>query len=123
MHGPVHFTGMATPFPVYPGGSTGAGLLLLRLSMVAALLTHDRLPMLAAPWQWLTAALCVSLALGIWTRRGTCLGALGTAVIGLAVHDPQSLIRSACLAVLMLTGPGAFAFDARAWGRVRVRLR
>jgi uncharacterized membrane protein YphA (DoxX/SURF4 family) len=114
---------MATPFPVYPGGSTGAGLLLLRLATVVALLTHGLFPALAAQWQWFAAGLCVSLALGVWTRRGACLGALGAALFGLAVHDPQSLTLSACQVVLMLTGPGAFALDARAWGRLHVRLR
>jgi hypothetical protein len=114
---------MVTSFPVYPGGTTGAGLLLLRFSMVATLLTHERLPALSASWQWATAALCVSLALGIWTRLGAGLGALGMIALGLAIHAPQTLIRLACLVVLILTGPGAFALDARAWGRIRIRLR
>jgi len=113
---------MATPLPVYPGGSTGAGLLVLRLSMVAALLNHSLPPALAVPWQWLTAAICVSLAVGIWTRRSACLGALVMAVIGLAVPDRPGLISAACLVVLVLTGPGAYALDARAWGRIHVRL-
>jgi hypothetical protein len=115
--------GMATPSPVYPGGSTGAGLLLLRLSTVAALLTHSLFPALAVHWQWLVAVICASLVLGVWTQRGACLGALGAALFGLAVHDPQSLTLSACQAVLILTGPGALALDARAWGRIHVRLR
>jgi len=113
---------MAAPVPAYPDGLIGAGLALLRLSLAAMPLIPGRGASLTGPWQWVEAALCVCLAFGVWTRWSAGLGALGLVALVLARREPEMLLISTSLLVLVLTGPGAYAIDARIWGRVQIRL-
>lgn len=108
---------------VYPGGWLGAGLVVLRLSMVGAALAAARLQQLGEPGQWLLAIFCVSLALGVGMRWSALAGALGLVALGLPTLPPQDLAIIGGLSALALAGPGAYAIDARIWGRVRVRSR
>lgn len=114
---------MKMTVPVYPGGRLGAGLAVLRLSMAGATLTCARLADHGGPGQWLLAILCVSLALGVWTRWSALAGAVALMVLGLPTLAPQDLAIAGGMAALVLTGPGAYAIDARVWGLVSVRSR
>jgi len=104
--------------PAYPDGLLGAGLAVLRFTMAGATLALGHLPNLGGPAQWLLAALCVSLVLGVGMRWSALAGALALIVLG-----PQTIPIIGGLAALILAGPGAFSIDARVWGRVRVRSR
>ncbi|WP_454760004.1 hypothetical protein [Caulobacter segnis] len=109
--------------PVYPGGSLGAGLAVLRLSLAWATLTFDPIPELGGLGAWLTAVLCVSLALGAGARWSALVCALALVVFGAPASVPRDLAVLGAMVALALAGPGAYAVDARIWGRVRVRSR
>lgn len=108
---------MKMTVPIYPAGALGAGLVVLRLSMVAAGLSLERVAQLGGAGQWLMAIVCVSLALGAGTRCSALVGALAAFAVGALQHDPATV---GGLAALVLAGPGAYSIDARVWGRVRV---
>lgn len=109
--------------PVYPGGRLGAGLAVLRLSMAGSILAFDRLLELDGPSQWLSAVICISLALGGGTRWSAFAAALAMIVLGLPTLSPQDLLIFGGMITLVLAGPGAYSIDARIWGRVRVQSR
>lgn len=108
---------------VYPGGLLGAGLAVLRLSMAGATLTFGRFPERGEPGQWLLAIICVSLVLGAGARWSALAGALALVALGLPTLLPRDLVIVGGMAALVLAGPGAYAIDARIWGRVHVRSR
>jgi hypothetical protein len=105
--------------PFFPGGGTGAGLLLLRLSVGASLLiagSSDDPPSFRLP---LALLLWVPITVGYGTRIATGLSICLTSHLLVIGHG--SLLGStpqivAALA-LVLTGPGAFSLDAYAFGR------
>jgi len=105
--------------PFFPGGGTGAGLLLIRLSVGAALLiaaSFGNPPSFGLP---LALLLSVPIVIGYGTRIATGLS------IGLISYvyliDHGSLLCTTAHIVtalaLMLTGPGALSLDAYAFGR------
>lgn len=114
---------MKMTVPVYPGGLLGAGLVVLRLSMAGAALTLGHLADHGGLGQWLLAILCVSLALGVWARWSALAGALALIALELPTLTPGDLMIVGGMAALVLTGPGAYAIDARVWGLVSVRSR
>ena len=101
----------------FPTGAPGAGLLLLRLAVATRLLL-DSLGGALPPWWWLLLALLMLLlALGLLTP-------LAAAVC--AVYQALSLFNNWASAgpvpALLLLGPGAYALDARLFGRRRLLL-
>ena len=112
----------------FPRGAAGAGLVLLRLAACLQLLCAGGCG--GVPW-WqaaLAAALALILGLGMLTPVAALLCALYQLVClgGLAYADwPQAPpLLSAALTALALagTGPGAYAVDARLFGRRRLVL-
>src|SRR3954462_5631174 len=105
--------------PFFPGGRTGAGLLLIRLSVGASLLiaaSSDNSPSFRLP---LALLLSAPIAIGYGTRIATALSICLISyrhVIGhgsVLCSAPQVITALA----LVLTGPGAFSLDAYAFGR------
>ena len=105
--------------PFFPGGGTGAGLLLIRMSVGASLLiaaSADNLPSFRLP---VALLLSVPVALGYRTRMVTVLSICLTSYLWVLGHgamltnSPQIVTALA----LVCTGPGAFSFDAYAFGR------
>jgi hypothetical protein len=105
--------------PFFPSGGTGAGLLLIRVSVGASLLiaaSSDNSPSFRLP---LALLLSVPIAIGYGTRIATGLGICLTSYLYVIGHG--SLLGSTPQIVtalaLVLTGPGAFSLDAYAFGR------
>jgi predicted exporter len=89
-------------FSSFPNGAPGAGLLILRFAIVAAMLVHaDSLPAL------LTAVL---LAAGFMTPA-----VAGVATVIAVIYGEPSVAGIAV--ALALLGPGAYSVDARLFGR------
>jgi hypothetical protein len=110
---------MRSIVPSFPGGMPGAGLLLLRLSVAASLIAGLG-PVVEAPgWkQCLALLIAVGLCVGFRTRllTGLCIAAAASELaLGGDVTILGILLVDA--AALALTGPGAFAADARLFGR------
>src|SRR5688500_2651325 len=114
-----------TMFFEFPGKSTGAGLLLLRLSAAGSLIAVQFSSPDPPSWRLCLAAL-VAFGLGIGLRtRLLC----GLSVLGLVAHvatDPAAstlaVLSFVDTAALALVGPGAFSLDARLFGRRTVIL-
>jgi hypothetical protein len=105
--------------PFFPGGGTGAGLLLIRLSVGASLLiaaSADNLAPFRLPFALLLSA---PIAIGYRTRIATGLSICLISYLAAIGHG--SLLGSTPQIVtalaLVLTGPGAFSVDAYAFGR------
>ena len=110
-------------FSIFPSGAPGAGLLLLRLGIAAALLVDG-----APYWSlgrsvWLLVA-CAAAALLL------CIGLLTPYVAGFAClvelillatagreRENVHLLTALDSAAASLLGPGAFSLDARIFGR------
>ena len=112
---------MRSFFPEYPGGTLGAGLLLMRLSNAASL-ALDPLPATVVQ-SWLSGLVALALLLGLRTRAAALIG------IFMALLEPPMggsavmlLCHLSALAALMLGGPGAYSADARSFGRRTVTL-
>lgn len=110
--------------PYYPAGAAGAGLLLLRLSVVHALLMTTSIRNAALWHQLFVTLIGLGLIGGYFTRFLSILsvlvatrGASGT--WGIVPGDVPTIL---CAMALMLLGPGAFSIDARLFGRETVRL-
>src|SRR3954454_10124093 len=105
--------------PFFPGGGTGAGLLLIRMTVGASLLiaaSADNLTQFRLPFALLLSAL---IAIGYGTRIATGLSICLISYLYVIGHG--SLLGSTPQIVtalaLVLTGPGAFSVDAYAFGR------
>ena len=105
--------------PFFPGGGTGAGLLLIRMSVGASLLiaaSADNLTPFHLPFALLLSA---PIAIGYGTRIATALSICLISYLYVIGHG--SLLGSTPQIVtalaLVLTGPGAFSLDAYAFGR------
>ena len=105
--------------PFFPGGGTGAGLLLIRFSVGASLLiaaSADNPAPFRLPFALLLSA---PIAIGYRTRIATGLSIC--LISYLYVIGRGSLLASSPMIVtalaLLLTGPGAFSLDAYAFGR------
>ena len=114
-----------TMFFEFPGKSTGAGLLLLRLSAAGSLIAVQFSSPDPPSWRLCLAAL-IAFGLGIGLRtRLLC----GLSVLGLVAHVAMNPAASTLAvlsfvdtAALALVGPGAFSLDARLFGRRTVIL-
>lgn len=122
----------------FPRGGAGVGLLLLRLAVTLQLLSETLL-VDAAPW-WramppagpaalfavmLAVLLAVLLVLGMLTPVAGALAALcQLSCLGHAGWSQASpcIVGAFTAAALMLLGPGAYAADARLFGRRRLVL-
>jgi hypothetical protein len=105
--------------PFFPGGRTGAGLLLIRMSVGASLLiaaSADNLTPFRLPVALLLSA---PIAIGYGTRIATALSICLTSYVGLLGHGPilASAPQIVTALALICTGPGAFSVDAYAFGR------
>lgn len=105
----------------FPRGSAGAGLLLLRLALAVQLLWQGAGA--AAAW-WQTALtvlpslmLCAGLLTPVAAALCACCHLLS---LGYGGWTPQPLISAATAVGLLLTGPGAYAADARLFGRRKI---
>lgn len=105
--------------PFFPGGGTGAGLLLIRLSVGASLLIAGSSG--DPPSFRLPAALLLSvpISVGYVTRIATGLSICLTSYLLVIGHGslPGSVPQIVTALALVLTGPGAFSLDAYAFGR------
>ncbi len=114
--------------PTYPAGVAGCGLLLLRAAVAAGVLAGllERPP--ASPLAWLAASLAMACCmLGVLTRLGCLLA--GALVLRLALLPAgidgrlHAAVLLGAAASLWLLGPGAYALDARLFGRKVLRIR
>jgi len=112
---------MKTTIPAYPDEMIGAGLTLLRLAAASGLLDLASVHAKGHPATWLALIASALLITGAFTRWTASLTAL--ALFGMGWLAPSDIAGAASLAVLLLTGPGAYSVDAVAAGRVHVRLR
>jgi hypothetical protein len=122
MFGAATLNSVQRLFSMFPGGTAGAALLLLRVS-VAMTLVVDRTancPSVASSWALLVILLpALSLIVGLFTPYG----AIACGLIQLAVlvqsggshgfHIAMFVLN--CVTVALL-GPGAYSVDARLFG-------
>lgn len=111
---------MRSIVPSFPGGMPGTGLLLLRISVAGSLVVGLGLNLEAAGWKQ-SAVLLVAIGLGVGfrTRLLACL-CIAAHVLALAIGADLSMLgifHVVDAAALALAGPGAFAADARLFGR------
>jgi len=105
--------------PFFPGGGTGAGLLLIRMSVGASLLiaaSADNLTPFRLP---LALLLSAPIAIGYGTRIAAGLSICLISYLYLTGHGSLlgSMPQIVTALALVLTGPGAFSLDAYAFGR------
>jgi uncharacterized membrane protein YphA (DoxX/SURF4 family) len=108
---------------MFPAGSPGVALLMLRLSIVAQLHldTTGRIELRRATALLLALELlCAALAAGLYTPVAAAIAVLLDAVLW--VHSsperwPQAALVLVNLTILFLIGPGAYSVDARRYGR------
>jgi hypothetical protein len=108
---------------MFPGGSAGIALLILRFSVGGSLLMcaldHGQYP----PAGWATLGIGVILLLigvGILTPIACTVGALIEAFYALSSHginEWQAVFALLVTIALGMLGPGAFSIDARLFGR------
>lgn len=113
-------------FLVFPAGSTGVALLLIRASVSISLLFP---PYGSIPPRSATAVACAVLAvavgIGVFTRVVALVAALvGLAVAAAAAGPPSLAFMTFALqsTALALIGPGAVSVDARRFGRKTLHL-
>jgi hypothetical protein len=110
-------------FSTFAGGCPGAGLLIQRL-LVGAALVYYALTLASAVGapQVIGAVAGVMLALGLWTPLAGVAAACAEAWIAFSSSDHAGM--SAALAVLSATlaliGPGQWSIDGRIYGRKRL---
>jgi uncharacterized membrane protein YphA (DoxX/SURF4 family) len=118
----------------FPRGGAGVGLLLLRLAVALQLLSEALLTEMAPWWQallpaglavLLTVLLTALLVLGMLTPVAGAFASLSQlfclAHAGWAQASP-CIVGAFTAAALVLLGPGAYAADARLFGRRRLVL-
>ena len=119
-------------FLTFPDGTSGLGLLLLRITIGTTLLlkgfAHLFEKSIPEIWAWfLGAALIVcgvSLITGFLTPVSAilvCLGSISFAVLPAApannINLPTAIYVTAISAAVIMLGPGAFSLDAKMFGR------
>jgi len=108
-------------FSMFPAGAPGVGLVLLRVSLAAALVMDVSLGTTPAAYAWTASALASFLVAGVLTPVVAVLGGLlGAAHLVLRVGPCPAGILLAQAAALALIGPGAYSVDALRFGRRRV---
>jgi hypothetical protein len=108
---------------MFPGGSAGIALLILRLCAVGSLLMcafeHGQFP--AAGWTTLgIGAILLLIGVGTLTPFACAVGALIEAFYALSsrgTNQWQAVFAILVTIALGLLGPGAFSIDARLFGR------
>ena len=117
---------MEQTFLVFPSGSTGVALLLLRASVSLSLINP---PYSRIPPQSLSMLACdlVALAIfvGLYTRISAMMGVIaivGTLALLGAMPSVDWVIHALPAIALVMTGPGAMAIDARLYGRRTVHI-
>ena len=110
-------------FSMFPTGTAGAALLVLRISVAATLVVNGAAhwaPM-ASFWIFLGLALvAISLCLGLFTPYSSASGCLiQLYVLCTSEGGNQFLLASSIVnsGVLAALGPGAYSIDARIFGR------
>lgn len=116
---------MISGLGLFPGGTTGAGLLLLRVSVATSLLVLSFLRFGGANLlQFLAVLGAVGLCAGFQTRLVACLS-IAVPIFGFtatAVFVPLAALHTIDALAVVLTGPGAWSTDAISFGRRTVTL-
>jgi hypothetical protein len=108
---------------MFPAGSAGAALLVLRLSVAATLIASATEGPDLATRAWIPVALsllALSLCLGLLTPYSSVLGCVFQLYLWrtVGVRDEFLLVLSIVeAAILAVLGPGAYSMDARIFGR------
>jgi hypothetical protein len=115
---------MRSGLALFPGGSVGAGLLMLRVSVAVStlLLAAEFTPATYIP-QFIGVLFGLALCAGFQTRIAAGLSLVAPLLCVIAATAPGlSAVHSISAAALAMTGPGAFSVDARLFGRRTVTL-
>jgi hypothetical protein len=110
---------------LFPGGFTGAGLLVLRFSVAFSVLAlAARASFQPFILQCLATLAAVGLCAGFSTRALAVLSALASLLGSIAqvVSVEIALVHASFSVSLILAGPGAFSADARLFGRRTITL-
>lgn len=109
---------------MFPAGAPGVALLLLRVSLAAAILegASDCQELGFAPLLWAAVtAECVLLCIGLMTPVVSvfaCVFGLLSLLVPAAHADMRFIVMSSLNATaIALLGPGAYSLDARFFGR------
>jgi uncharacterized membrane protein YphA (DoxX/SURF4 family) len=110
-------------FSIFPSGTAGAALLLLRVLVAVLILVDGSEHWALVTSFWVAAVFVVPAALlcaGLLTPYAASFGLLLLAGV-LLFHQSGDAFHVACVilacAILALLGPGAYSFDARLFGR------
>ena len=111
-------------FSMFPAGTPGAGLLLLRLCVAGMLLRTAMLSPTATLPFWATGiviVLAISLCLGAFTHFG-CIASLLVQIalmfLGIEQDSLELVFFSlSIISALFLLGPGAYSVDCHLFGR------
>jgi hypothetical protein len=108
---------------MFPAGTAGWGLLLLRVC-AAGMLVRSSIPdaSISVPiWQFVAAViLALALFFGALTPIICCVSALlqVSVLLGASESNPLHFVFTFCVTVsLFLLGPGAYSVDSRLFGR------
>ena len=113
---------------MFPSGGPGVGLVLLRVSLAAALVLGVS-GTASGGYAWSSAALASLLVAGALTPVVAVLGGLlgaahlvlpGVGLLQTGIPMAHAAIHLAHAAALALLGPGAYSVDALRFGRRRV---
>lgn len=117
-------------FSIFPQGTPGLGLALLRLAVTAGLVLHDPASLWPEHGDALRLAMGIvagGLLLGALTPWfGSLCGLLAAQVAWRTGVAPAAILPSLLFGLsalaLVLLGPGAYSLDARLFGRRRLKL-
>jgi putative oxidoreductase len=106
---------------VYPGGTAGLALLLLRFSLAAQLLYLTLARVISLPeWSLVVSGIAaLGLATGFWTRlcaAALCAEAVSALILLPVPLGPMAGLYGIVSLALVLLGPGAWSADARRFG-------
>jgi uncharacterized membrane protein YphA (DoxX/SURF4 family) len=116
-------------FSIFPRGTPGAGLLLLRIGVAGALFRFDIGSFATMKWTAEITSLLLAIAIlfGVLTPVVAILGGLSliehslTTIGGPTAHHEEDLISTVAWIIvtlaLALVGPGAYSIDSRLLGR------
>lgn len=108
-------------FTIFPNSLPGLGLLLLRVTTLAAVMSDKPLPPSLVLIQALSGGL---LLIGLWTPVAAtvcCLVEAWLTLLGGPAAGMHASYAGICLSLALL-GPGAWSLDCRLYGRRRVTL-